>query len=77
MYLMSYAQTIVKFPKNMSDNAKSCLAGLLEKDPLIRLGGGSGDAEDVKGHSFFSGTSIIYICVYIIYMWVYNIYVCI
>ena len=72
MYLMSYAQTIVKFPKNMSDNAKSCLAGLLEKDPLIRLGGGSGDAEDVKGHSFFSGTSIIYI-----YMCVYNIYLCI
>ena len=31
----------------MSDNAKSLLAGLLQKDPETRLGGSRKDAEEV------------------------------
>lgn len=44
----------VRFPKSISEDAKSLLGGLLVKDPLSRLGGGPEDAEAVKSHAFFA-----------------------
>jgi serine/threonine protein kinase len=32
---------------------KSLLTGLLQKDPMLRLGGGPDDAEEIKAHIFF------------------------
>lgn len=43
----------IKFPARLSEVAKALLSGLLQKDPAKRLGGGEGDAEDVKKHIFF------------------------
>ncbi|XP_072302888.1 RAC-beta serine/threonine-protein kinase-like [Eucyclogobius newberryi] len=43
----------IRFPRNLSPEAKSLLAGLLKKDPKQRLGGGPNDAKDVMGHVFF------------------------
>uniref|UniRef100_A0A665TN33 non-specific serine/threonine protein kinase n=1 Tax=Echeneis naucrates TaxID=173247 RepID=A0A665TN33_ECHNA len=43
----------IRFPKNLSPEAKSLLAGLLKKDPKQRLGGGTNDAKEVMGHKFF------------------------
>jgi len=36
-----------------SNNAVSLLTGLLNKDPSKRLGGGEGDAKEIKNHIFF------------------------
>merc|ERR1712106_884845 len=44
----------VRFPKNLSRDAKDLLGGLLVKDPTKRLGGGPEDARAVKGHPFFA-----------------------
>ncbi|XP_077995400.1 RAC-gamma serine/threonine-protein kinase-like [Glandiceps talaboti] len=44
----------IRFPKNLSDNAKSFLSGLLIKDPKLRLGGGPEDASEIMGHPFFA-----------------------
>jgi len=44
----------VKFPRNISTDAKKLLGGLLEKDPLRRLGGGQDDAKDIMDHPFFA-----------------------
>jgi len=41
------------FPKYFSEEAKSLLRGLLERNPKRRIGHGQGDAEDVKKHPFF------------------------
>ncbi|CAI8038472.1 RAC-beta serine/threonine-protein kinase A [Geodia barretti] len=43
----------VKFPARLSPESKYLLGGLLQKDPSKRLGGGEGDAEEVKSHVFF------------------------
>ncbi|XP_046663921.1 RAC serine/threonine-protein kinase [Homalodisca vitripennis] len=43
----------VKFPRNISADAKDLLSGLLVKDPSKRLGGGPEDAKDIKAHNFF------------------------
>ncbi|CAB3362888.1 Hypothetical predicted protein [Cloeon dipterum] len=43
----------VKFPRNISSDAKSLLSGLLIKDPNQRLGGGLDDAKDIMDHPFF------------------------
>jgi serine/threonine protein kinase len=43
----------LKFPARLSLESKSLLGGLLQKDPSKRLGGGEGDAEEVKSHVFF------------------------
>uniref|UniRef100_A0A673AUF1 non-specific serine/threonine protein kinase n=1 Tax=Sphaeramia orbicularis TaxID=375764 RepID=A0A673AUF1_9TELE len=43
----------IRFPRNLSPEAKSLLAGLLKKDPKQRLGGGPNDAKDVMSHIFF------------------------
>ncbi|XP_016320008.1 v-akt murine thymoma viral oncogene homolog 2, like [Sinocyclocheilus anshuiensis] len=45
----------IRFPKNLSPEAKALLTGLLRKDPKQRLGGGADDAREVMGHKFFSG----------------------
>lgn len=44
----------VKFPRSLSENAKSLLTALLVKDPSRRLGGGRGDSADIKAHPFFA-----------------------
>ncbi|KAL5288209.1 AKT3 family protein [Megaselia abdita] len=44
----------VKFPRIISEEAKSLLAGLLTKKPHLRLGGGVNDVKDIKAHAFFS-----------------------
>ncbi|XP_011499207.1 PREDICTED: RAC serine/threonine-protein kinase [Ceratosolen solmsi marchali] len=44
----------VRFPKNISNEAKDMLGGLLIKDPSRRLGGGPNDAKDIMDHAFFS-----------------------
>ena len=40
-------------PQYISENAKSLLEGLLQKDPKKRLGGGIRDSEEIKEHIFF------------------------
>ena len=40
-------------PNFVSENARSLLIGLLQKDPKKRLGGNSRDAEEIKEHKFF------------------------
>ena len=42
-----------KYPSKFSQTIKDLLDGLLEKDPSKRLG--SGGAEEIKKHSWFSG----------------------
>ncbi|XP_030750712.1 RAC serine/threonine-protein kinase [Sitophilus oryzae] len=44
----------VKFPRNLSAEAKDLLSGLLVKDPTKRLGGGPDDAKQIMAHPFFS-----------------------
>ncbi|XP_040583710.1 ribosomal protein S6 kinase alpha-5 isoform X1 [Lepeophtheirus salmonis] len=41
-------------PSSLSPEIKDFILKLLVKDPISRLGGGSGDAEEVKAHPFFS-----------------------
>uniref|UniRef100_A0A8C6AKZ4 non-specific serine/threonine protein kinase n=1 Tax=Monodon monoceros TaxID=40151 RepID=A0A8C6AKZ4_MONMO len=43
----------IRFPRTLSPEAKSLLAGLLKKDPKQRLGGGPSDATEVMEHRFF------------------------
>jgi RAC serine/threonine-protein kinase len=44
----------VKFPRNISNEAKSLLSGLLEKIPQKRLGGGPDDVQEIMAHPFFA-----------------------
>ncbi|XP_044256022.1 RAC serine/threonine-protein kinase [Tribolium madens] len=44
----------VKFPRNLSSDARDLLGGLLVKDPAKRLGGGPDDAKEIMAHPFFS-----------------------
>ncbi|XP_068155508.1 RAC serine/threonine-protein kinase-like [Drosophila tropicalis] len=44
----------VRYPRNISDEAKSLLAGLLAKDPNARLGGGQDDVREIQAHPFFA-----------------------
>ncbi|BFZ11548.1 hypothetical protein BsWGS_14586 [Bradybaena similaris] len=44
----------VKFPRNLSEEAKSLLNGLLAKKPKDRLGGGEADVAEIKSHPFFA-----------------------
>jgi serine/threonine protein kinase len=46
-------QTEVMFPPYLSPEAQSLIQHLLCKDPAMRLGGSSRDAEEVKAHAFF------------------------
>lgn len=44
----------VKFPRNITANARDLLTGLLMKQPKDRLGGGPTDAKEIMVHPFFS-----------------------
>ena len=44
----------VRFPRQISAEAKDLLGGLLVKDPVKRLGGGPDDAKEIMQHVFFS-----------------------
>ncbi|XP_060571359.1 RAC-alpha serine/threonine-protein kinase-like isoform X2 [Ruditapes philippinarum] len=43
----------VKFPRTLSEDAKSLLGGMLVKNPKERLGGGEADVKDLMAHPFF------------------------
>jgi len=43
-----------EYPDDMSAACKDLLAGLFKKDPSERLGGGSGDAQEIKDHPWYS-----------------------
>lgn len=42
-------------PRELSQDARSLLSALLEKNPALRLGSGRGDSSEIKNHSFFRG----------------------
>ena len=44
----------VKFPKSISQEARSLLSGLLVKSPKERLGGGPDDVREITNHPFFA-----------------------
>lgn len=44
----------VKFPRNISLEARSLLSGLLAKVPKDRLGGGPDDVKEIQAHPFFA-----------------------
>ncbi|XP_063703591.1 RAC serine/threonine-protein kinase-like [Culicoides brevitarsis] len=44
----------VKFPRNISPEARSLLGGLLVKKPEERLGGGPDDYREIQSHAFFA-----------------------
>ncbi|KAI9577510.1 hypothetical protein GQX74_004972 [Glossina fuscipes] len=44
----------VKFPRTISEEARSLLSGLLHKDPTRRLGGGPDDVREIQTHPFFA-----------------------
>lgn len=43
----------VRFPRQISTEARNLLGGLLVKDPVKRLGGGPEDAGEIMQHAFF------------------------
>lgn len=43
----------LKYPNNLSPNARSLLEALFRKDPEKRLGGGLADASEIKEHAWF------------------------
>ncbi|XP_067680069.1 RAC-gamma serine/threonine-protein kinase-like isoform X1 [Haliotis asinina] len=43
----------VKFPRTLSEDAKSLLTGLLAKNPKDRLGGSEADVREIMSHPFF------------------------
>jgi ankyrin repeat protein len=43
----------LKIPAHLSNEAKSLLKSLLQRNPIKRLGSGKGDADEVKSHKFF------------------------
>ncbi|CAG9324763.1 unnamed protein product [Blepharisma stoltei] len=43
----------LRFPKNLSENAKSLIKQLLNRDPSKRLGASKRDADEIKEHPFF------------------------
>ncbi|KAI9246996.1 kinase-like domain-containing protein [Helicostylum pulchrum] len=47
----------ILYPINMSKNSVSICESLLERNPEKRLGGGKGDAQEVKNHPFFAGVN--------------------
>jgi serine/threonine protein kinase len=50
---MDILEKPVEMKPYFSDEVKSLLTGLLQKDPQRRLGGSDEDAEEIKRHPFF------------------------
>jgi serine/threonine protein kinase len=46
-------------PVEFSSHVRDFVDRLLDKDPNKRLGGGTDDALEVKGHSFFNVSSFL------------------
>jgi serine/threonine protein kinase len=46
---------VLKLPSQISNEAKSLLISLLNRNPNKRLGAGPTDAEEIKKHPFFDG----------------------
>lgn len=44
----------IRFPRTITENAKSLLKGLLIKNPKQRLGGGEEDVQEITRHPFFA-----------------------
>ncbi|XP_036363257.1 RAC-gamma serine/threonine-protein kinase isoform X1 [Octopus sinensis] len=44
----------IRFPRTLSEEAKSLLDGLLIKDPSKRLGGSEDDVKEIMAHQFFA-----------------------
>lgn len=44
----------LRYPDFLSENVKSLLDGLFQKDPDKRLGGGAGGADEIKTHPWFA-----------------------
>ncbi|KAK1893472.1 RAC-alpha serine/threonine-protein kinase [Dissostichus eleginoides] len=44
----------IRFPRTLGIEARSLLSGLLKKEPMQRLGGGSDDAKEIMQHKFFA-----------------------
>ncbi|ORZ30321.1 kinase-like domain-containing protein [Catenaria anguillulae PL171] len=47
----------LEFPADMASDARAFLSGLLERDPMRRLGHGATAARDIQGHVFFKGVN--------------------
>ncbi|KAG1554949.1 hypothetical protein G6F49_007578 [Rhizopus delemar] len=47
----------ILYPINLSKNSVAICEALLERNPQRRLGGGKGDAQEVKNHLFFTGVN--------------------
>jgi serine/threonine protein kinase len=45
----------LKLPSSISNEAKSLLISLLNRNPNRRLGAGPTDGEEIKKHPFFDG----------------------
>lgn len=45
---------VLRIPASLSEDAKSLIVSLLNRNPSRRLGGGPGGAEEIKSHSFFN-----------------------
>ncbi|XP_030209964.1 serine/threonine-protein kinase N2 [Gadus morhua] len=45
----------VRYPRFLTPGSEEVIQKLLQKDPEKRLGGGEGDAQEVKRHNFFRG----------------------
>lgn len=47
----------ILYPINLSKSSVAICEALLQRNPQKRLGGGKGDAQDVKNHIFFEGVN--------------------
>ncbi|KAI7899788.1 kinase-like domain-containing protein [Cokeromyces recurvatus] len=47
----------IMYPNEMTKESISICEALLERNPEKRLGGGKGDAQEIKGHLFFAGVN--------------------
>lgn len=49
----------LSYPSYVTPQAKSLLIAMLNRDPNQRLGGGPGDADEIKTHCFFAGIDFL------------------
>lgn len=53
-----------RIPNDISSEASDFILKLLESDPQKRLGGGEGDAEELKRHPFFRVSFSSFTCLF-------------